>query len=99
MSISSGELTLENAKLKQTLDELKKRIADKNHHINRGESEKKELEIANIDMKRKAVEMQQELKRAKEQIQRLSLRETRGAPYYQMISEHFPDKLELFTKH
>jgi hypothetical protein len=54
---SSGELTLENAKLKQTLDELKKRIADKNHHLNRGESEKKELEIANIEMKRKAAEL------------------------------------------
>lgn len=64
---SGGELAAENLKLKQTLDELKRRIADKNHYLNKAEYEKKDLETVNVELTRKVAQIEKELKRAKEQ--------------------------------
>lgn len=58
---SSGELVSENLKLKQAMDLLTKKLADKNHHILSVENERKPLEVANIDLNRKYSSLQLEL--------------------------------------
>jgi chromosome segregation ATPase len=78
-------------------DDLKRKIADKNDYITKSESEKKNLEVANVEMMKKIGELEKTLKKAKEEVQRLTLRSERGAPYYDVLMEFFPSHIHKFV--
>jgi chromosome segregation ATPase len=90
-------LVNENYKLKQTFDELKRKISDKNSLLARLEAEKKDLETTNVNILRKFKSIERDLKNSEKECQRLKLRSQRGAPYFSIIQEFFPKELPKFV--
>jgi len=90
---SSDDVLSENAKLKAVFEDLKRKIADKNHYIQKAEYDKKDLEVAYTELSAKHKELERDLKKMKEQNEKLLLRCQRGAPYYQVIQQYFPNDI------
>lgn len=88
----------ENSKLKSIFDDLKRKIADKNHYLGKLESDKKVLETTITNYLRKNDILEKDLKYTKEHVQRLTLRTQRGAPYFQILQEFFPKDAPKFIE-
>lgn len=83
--------------MKQKVEDLNRKIQDKNTYMARLEEQKKELDTLNAGFNSRFHSIQRELKKSKEQIERLTLRTVRGAPYYQIIQEFFPNDAHKFV--
>ena len=53
-------------KLKGTFEELKRKIADKNHYIQKAEYDKKDLEVSHNDMSMKLKVLEKDILKMKE---------------------------------
>eukprot|EP00347_Sterkiella_histriomuscorum_P014347 403361218 len=95
---SHENLLSQLSQLKQKTDELNRRISEKNAYMARLEEQKKELDTQNSSLLSRINSIQKELKKSKEQVERINLRTIRGAPYIQIIQEFFPDQVSKFVE-
>jgi hypothetical protein len=62
------------------------------------EEQKKELDVQNSFYLSRFSSLEMELRKSKENVQKLQLRTVRGAPYIQVIQQFFPNYAQKFVE-